>query len=320
MNAARVIALAAFVLATRWSGVAAAVQDATHSSVVRGEVVAGSQGVRLGDLLVAPLPDGVEDVMVAEAPAFAKTNILDRARVLELLARKASSFSTHWVCPEQVRITRKHRMLEEADLLKLLTDRMQKELVRDTGELELAAVRPWTPVAVPDDGIRVKVTEVPVTGINPNFVARFEVSTAREVIGQWQLQVTAKIWKDMLVTLSAARRGQLLKDTDIRTERRDLLAFREPLPVELATEPTLEFKEMTMPNQVILARSVRAKPVILRGRFVDAALQSGTLQVSLKVEALEDGAVGQTIKVRNPQTRKEFFGKVQSDQFIVVPL
>jgi|GEM_PF-1146812 len=288
----------------------------TVKSVVESDLA----GVRLGDLVDGPVGQGAEDRVLLDSPGFDKTNFVSRAKLLEAIQSRGGTAATNWVIPEAVRVVRRQRVFEEAEMLRLLTERVQKDVVREAGELELSVVRPWVSVRVPTDPVRLKVLEFPVTGVNPSFILRFELVTARETVGQWQVQVTAKIWKEMVVTLSATRRGQLLKDVDVRTERRDLLAYREPLMVEQLGDNDLEFREMLMPNQVVLARSVRQKPVVLRGRLVDAALRGGALNVSLKVEVLEDGAVGQLIRVRNPQTRKEFMAKVESDRFVVALL
>jgi flagella basal body P-ring formation protein FlgA len=54
--------------------------------------------------------------------------------------------------------------------------------------------------------------------------------------------------------------------------------------------------------------------------MVDAIFQNGALSISFKVEVLEDGQPGQSIRIRNPRTRREFFGKVQNERTITVAL
>jgi flagella basal body P-ring formation protein FlgA len=40
--------------------------------------------------------------------------------------------------------------------------------------------------------------------------------------------------------------------------------------------------------------------------------------ISLKVEALEDAVPGQTLRVRNPRTRREFRARVQDEQTVIL--
>jgi flagella basal body P-ring formation protein FlgA len=44
------------------------------------------------------------------------------------------------------------------------------------------------------------------------------------------------------------------------------------------------------------------------------------LMITLKVEALEDGAAGQVIRVRNPISRRDLRGKVLDEQNVLVSL
>ena len=41
----------------------------------------------------------------------------------------------------------------------LLTAALQRDYVKDLGELELRFARPWTPVTVPDEPLRVTMTQ-----------------------------------------------------------------------------------------------------------------------------------------------------------------
>ena len=70
----------------------------------------------------------------------------------------------------------------------------------------------------------------------------------------------------------------------------------------------------------VLNRCVHPRPLIKRGQMVDAIFQDGSLKISLKVESLEDGVLGQTVRVRNPKTRHELNGKVQNEESVSITL
>jgi flagella basal body P-ring formation protein FlgA len=57
---------------------------------------------------------------------------------------------------------------------------------------------------------------------------------------------------------------------------------------------------------------------VKRGRVVDAMLQEDSMTISVKAEALEDGVPGQPIRVRNIHSKREFKGKVQDEQTVLV--
>ena len=66
--------------------------------------------------------------------------------------------------------------------------------------------------------------------------------------------------------------------------------------------------------------AVRPRPLLKRGQLVDGVFEQGSLTISLKVEILEDGLLGQTIRVRNPKTKRELYGKVQNEETVSITL
>ena len=60
--------------------------------------------------------------------------------------------------------------------------------------------------------------------------------------------------------------------------------------------------------------------MVFRGHLLDAIVQEGGLVISVKVEALENGAPGQTVRVRNLNSKREFRGKVQNEETVIVGL
>ena len=263
----------------------------------------------------------IPQIRLAAAPALAQTVTYSRAQVTEWLARNAPELATSsWSGAPQVRITRRLRALDETELKQHLTDTLQREFVKDRGELELRFVRPWTPVNIPDDPFTLRILDLPTSGVSASFIVRFELRTTQEVVASWQFFLQAKIMRDVLIARSQLKRGTKLRDADLVPERRDVLALREPLGAITTEDDTLELAEFVAAGQPLGVRSVRVRPVVLRGSVAEAIVQDGALSVSIKVEVLEDGIPGQTIRIRNLQTKREFHGKVRNEQTILVTL
>lgn len=89
---------------------------------------------------------------------------------------------------------------------------------------------------------------------------------------------------------------------------------REPLDESALKNASLELVEAVPASQPLLARAVR----MLRGQM--GFVRNGAPNISLKVEALTDGLPGQTVRVRNPKTKREFYAKVQDQQVVVINL
>ena len=258
---------------------------------------------------------------LAEAPLFGQVVLLTRAQLQTLGQQTSLDLATNgWAGAAQVRVGRRARSLGETELREWLTATLQREQVKDKGELELRLGRPWTPVSVPDETLTLRVLDLPATGVSANFIVRFEILCGPERLGPWQLMVQGRLMKEVLVAHTALKRGQTLAEADVTTERRDVTTLREPLDVSALTDTSLEINEGIAAGQPLLARSVRLRPVVLRGQLIEALMQDGTLSISLKVEDLSDGLPGQTIRVRNPKTKREFLAKVQNDQTVLLSL
>ena len=280
------------------------------SGVFLDQIVASAGAAR-------PLPH----LRLARAPQPGQTNSFSRSEVAGVAqACMAGLVMTNWSGPMQVRVSRRMRILEDSDLLDLLTGKLQEEYVKDQGELELRLTRPWPKPQVPDELLTLKVTEMPVTGIGPNFVAGFELWAGKERAGNWQATVQASVWRDIPVAHSTLQRGQPLKDADVTMVRSDVLLQRDAWLNFPTINDSLELAESIPAGRPILNRSVRVRPLVLRGQMVEGVFQDGSLGISLLVETLEDGALGQTVKVLNPTTRHELHGKVESEKTIRINL
>lgn len=216
--------------------------------------------------------------------------------------------------------TTTNRTLEETELVALLTDVLQRDYVKSRGELEIKFTRPWTARQVPDALLKVRILDLPNVGVTPSCIVRFALDAGDHKIGEWQAPVQAHIWREVWVANAGLQRGQNLIDAEIARERRDVINQREPLAEFTERDSSYEFAEPVSRGAMVLARSLKLKPVIHRGQLADALVEAGSLRISLKVEALEDGSPGQMIRARNPYSRRDLRGKVLNEQTIVLSL
>ena len=175
-------------------------------------------------------------------------------------------------------------------------------------------------MTVPDESLTVTLTQMPAAGVNPDFLAGFDLWNGKERVGHWQAVLLARVWWLMPVAHSPLLRGQLLRDADLVMERRDVLALRDVVLRVSQDDNSLALVENVAPGLPVPNRAVRPRPLLKRGQVVDGVFAQGSLTISLKVEILEDGLLGQTIRVRNPKTRHELYGKVQNEETVSIAL
>jgi flagella basal body P-ring formation protein FlgA len=286
---------------------------------LRSETQVSGGGVFLQDLLEdAGLPFNPK---LCPAPPAGKPLVFTRDQIAALLPRtNALPPTTNWAGAASVRIFRKARNLEENELSELLTGVLQREQVSDRGELELHFARPWTPVVIPDDPFILSIREIPANGVSGNFLTRFELRAGRESLGVWVAALEAHVWKEVLVAGSTLRRGQSLAEADLGRQRVDLLSHRDALIGLPSDAGQFEFASTIPAGNVVTMNYVRRRPLVLRGKVIEAVVQSGALEITVKAEALEDGLAGQFIRLRNLNSKREFRGKVLNEDSVVIAL
>lgn len=279
------------------------------------------RGIFLADIAMPPEGHPTPVLRLTDAPPAGQALTITPARLNELLQTVAPALVTsNWLGAPVVRVTRRVRQLQEIELRELLVETLKKDTARIKGDVELRFNRPWTAVLVPDEPFSVRITEQPVAGLAASCILRFELVNEKESFGSWQMPVQARLWHDVWVARASILRGRVLEEAELTTERRDLLANRELL-TDLPPDPgSWEINENLVAGAPLTRRALRGRPLVYRGQVVEGVVKDGNMAISLRVEALEDGQRGQTVRVRNPQSRRELRGKVQDEQTIILSL
>jgi flagella basal body P-ring formation protein FlgA len=212
------------------------------------------------------------------------------------------------------------RRLEGEELRLMLAEALESQLGKEGGELEIKLGRPWTPVAVPEGALSVEILEPPLNRLSSLCTVRFELRSGKALVGTWQASLQCHLWREVLVAHSSLQRGALLNETDFDKEKRDVLTLREAVCELPGASSGCELTQSVSLGSVLTSRAIRLKPVVLRGQTADGVVRDGAMMISFKVEVLEEGVPGQTVRVRNLQTRRELLGKVEDEQTIAIPL
>jgi flagella basal body P-ring formation protein FlgA len=277
-------------------------------------------GVHLNEVAessAGPLPG----LRLAAAPAVGQAAVLSRTQLLELVRQNMPELlPINWTGANQVRVTRRSRPMDEAEVKELIRAALQRDFVKERGELEIRFSRPWATIPIPDEAFTLNIVDLPSAGVTPNFVVRFELRSGTVPLGTWQVPLLARIWREVWVAGSALQRGQLLRDADVVQEKRDVLVVRDALGSLVRDDAHLELAENLSAGAPLTPRSLRMRPIVRRGGIVEALIEEGAMTISVKAEALEDGLPGQTIRARNLKSKREFRGKVQNEETIVVAL
>ena len=126
---------------------------------------------------------------------------------------------------------------------------------------------------------------------------RFAVQ-CRDVPGwRYEYIVRAKISANVAVTAGPVAAGQLLTDADIVFERRDISALSDTIGAQAAVG---QASKRSLRAGEVLRQSQLAAPILVkRGDPVVMLARIDAIEVSTAGEALDSGALGAVVRVRN---------------------
>ena len=118
-----------------------------------------------------------------------------------------------------------------------------------------------------------------------------------------RLDAVARAWEEQIIAARAIAMHQVLDPSDFATRRSlvDATPAHQLLHLDQCTG--VEAAEDIQPGTVMTARLVNPIPLVKPGQLVTVNLRRGTIQLRSVARAMEEGSLGQTIRVRNENTR-----------------
>lgn len=200
-----------------------------------------------------------------------------------------------------------------AELTKELAARMSLK-----GDLRLSLTRAWQPVPMPVADFAVAIVAMPANGLSGSFSVRVKVSSGGKVIGDWQIPVAAELWQDAWVATGRLDRGQQLSADLLALQKVDVLRERLPLVSAEIDPAALDLVTSVTAGRPLTRRDVAGRPVIRKGQVVEVVAQQGLIAIRMKALALESGAAGDLIKLRNLESRREINGQIINENKVQI--
>lgn len=128
----------------------------------------------------------------------------------------------------------------------------------------------------------------------------------------------ARAWQAQVVTRRGIAHKQLIREEDLEDRRTLVDRLPDDPPITRAQAVGQQAARDLKPGMVLTAKLVDAVPLVRPGQFVTITLAHGGIEVKTVAKALEGGAYGQTIRVRNETTRELFQVVITGPQSAVV--
>ena len=171
---------------------------------------------------------------------------------------------------------------------------------RTDGEWTLELVRPYLP---PADAI-VEVTEMPTQPAS-QMMLRLQVHAMNGTTTNQTVFVRVNIWRDAWIAREPLVRESSIEPRLLEVRRVDILRQRDLVSLDTPTEDL--FMTRSLPAGRLLSwRDVARRPLVRKGQMIEVAALDGTLAITMKALALQDGLAGELVRVRNTESRREF--------------
>ncbi len=185
-----------------------------------------------------------------------------------------------------------------------------------TGELTLELIRPWTPPAQSAVSWSVVVTEYPSVA-GSSMLVRCRVLADGVVAAESTLLLRAALWRDAWVSRAPLSIGATFDPSQLDTRRVDVFRERDALPADVGDSSFIFTRALTA-SRLLSWRDIGRRPLVRKGEMVEVAATEGTLLITLKGLAMENGAQGDTVTVRNLDSKRDIHARVVAENRVQV--
>lgn len=179
---------------------------------------------------------------------------------------------------------------------------------RATGELALSWARP-RPAAAAVAG-ELTVLDAPAE-LAPQILLTVRATDASGAARDYTLILRAELWRDGWCPRDAVRIATRLVPAELEPRRFDALRQRDALPADPDAE--LDFTRNIPAGRLLTFRDVTRRPLVRRGQNLEVFATDGALTITLHAVALHDAGRGEPVRVRNPDSKKDFVAEVTGE-------
>jgi len=184
------------------------------------------------------------------------------------------------------------------------------------GDLQLEFIRPWTPPSRVATVWELNVLEFPAVPTS-SLMIRCRIVADAVAVGDFSVVLRAQLWRDAWATRQPLTVGATFDPAALETRRADLLRERDALPAAVGDRSFI-FARAVPAGRMLTWRDIARRPLVRKGELVEVAAVEGPLVVTMKAVAMENGAQGDTVTVRNAESRKDFAAMVVSENRVQV--
>ncbi|MET1026776.1 MAG: flagellar basal body P-ring formation chaperone FlgA [Dongiaceae bacterium] len=291
--------------------------DAGAPLEMKQSVVVDAPVIRLGDLFNQPISGG--DTPVAQAPKPGQTISLDYRFLSQLARAYRLDVSPHSTI-DRVLVARKAQLIKSDMVIAAVADAIAQR-TQQQNSMDIAFDSGQLQFTLPTN---VEAT-IGVQGLNfdpttNRFVAILVVPANGPTLISQQVIGTAYVKTDVPVLKHLVSAGDTIQADDVEwiSSRLDQL-----MPSTVTDSQQMigrVAKRPLRPGQMLRLSDLSNEAAVQKNSLITIMVQSNQMSLTMRGKAIEDGAIGQSIRVMNTTSHKQLVGVVKDAATVVIPM
>lgn len=277
-----------------------------YSSTLTLKAVVSVTGdkVYLKDILEDPsgIPDGFLSTELFPAPPLGRNLVYSSQYVKQIISMKLPSLTKDKdiTSPEKITFIRESQIITYDELLPIVKKKLN---IKD---LELLSTTS-SDIILPVGNLEVDVKQLSSSN-SKVIVVKVSFLIDGKNVKSINLSLKTSVKRVVYVSSRYIKKGEIITE-DMITEK----VVENVIPYAIENKENILGKVSTRtiyPGQIITNSSIAEEPLVSSNQEVEAIKRIGNLTVTTVLIALQDGYLGQTIRLRNPNSYREVLGVV----------
>jgi len=291
------------------------ISDVT-AAVLRPAITVDADVVRLGDLFADSGQN--QNSIVAAAPPPGDKAVFNATR-LQSIARRAGLSWEPQSRHQNAVITRTGRLVSSGDIKNLIQAALIKTGMPADHQVALSKNDLTLHIAAADNR-EIRVTQTRYNPQGKQFSAILEVPGDRS--SHKRIQVTGSVYEilDVPVLARSIQRGETIRarDLDVVKQRRKSVGRNTITDISQIVGKTP--RRYLQSGKPIRMADIRMPVLVAKGKLVTLTLTNRHMQITAQGKALEDGAIGDLVRVTNTRSRQTVQGVVMGHNQVAIQL
>ncbi len=287
----------------------------------RAEAIVTDKTVKLGDIAQIDSPNIQDDEAIIElkkiavgvSPKAGESVTLEGSKVLERLRDEGVRLdSIRYSLPRNISGTRAFREVKLDELERALTHFLSKE----SKQVDVKQLVVDGPIRVPTDSLGLEVVALQAT--RPGHIGVDYKSVAGSDEVRFQLKAFAEEWRLMPVASRPLAKGATVTANDVQLRKVNGTSLARDSVENIGDIVGRNLTKDIGQGEMFKASTVVVPAVVTAGSRVTVVFRHNRLEVTASGIALENGGMGQDIRVRNESSKKVIVGKVSDPGLVTV--